>query len=113
MGHHELIIRREALIADLKKLATGWTPDRVTLATTLPIENWHFDFYPDSSDICIVGTVVGHPRLGNGIITTSPIMAIDLRQGWARTHGHFYKLGKRAYFKVIDINSSGERTIDV
>jgi hypothetical protein len=100
LDHHDFINRRKALIADLEKLAAGWTPDQTTLAAALMIEDWYVDFYPNSSDICIVGTVVGHPRLGDGIVTTSPIMAIDLRQDWARTHGRVYKLGKRAKTKM-------------
>jgi hypothetical protein len=102
MDLHDLINRREALIADLERLATGWTPDAATLAAAPLIEQWSVVHYPGTRDLALQGLVVGHPRLPDGPVTTSPVMAIDLQARWARTHGRFYKLGKHAAGKVID-----------
>jgi Family of unknown function (DUF6634) len=105
--------RLRALIADLKRLASGWRPDATMLAKAPVIEDWYADHYPDTRDVCLVGKVTGHPILGDKIVTTSPVMAIDPQYQWARTHNRFYRLGKRAQFRVIDTDSPGRQVIDV
>lgn len=106
-------IRRRALAADLQKLAAGWTPDAAALAAAPLIDNWFLDFYPGSSAICLVGEVSGHPHLRNGIVTTSPIMAIDAQRRWARTHGRFYRIGKRADIKLADMPGALSASVPV
>jgi hypothetical protein len=106
-------IRLKALIADLKKLASGWRPDATMLAEAPVIEDWYADLYPGTRNVCLVGKVTGHPVLGDQIVTTSPVMAIDPQYQWARTHNRFYRLGKRVPFKVIDGDSPGGEVIDV
>ncbi|WP_145109916.1 DUF6634 family protein [Cereibacter sediminicola] len=39
------------------------------------------------------GRVSRHPRLGDALITTSPLIALDRDEGWARTFSRWYKLG--------------------
>ncbi|WP_420024058.1 DUF6634 family protein (plasmid) [Cereibacter azotoformans] len=39
------------------------------------------------------GRVSRHPRLGDALITTSPLIALDRDAGWARTFSRWYKLG--------------------
>jgi hypothetical protein len=102
MDNRDLVARREALIADLERLATGWAPDAATLAAVPHIEQWSVVYYPGTHDLALCGIVVGHPRLPDGPVTTSPIMAIDLQARWIRTHGRFYVLGKRAACKIGD-----------
>ena len=97
MDHHELINRRAALIADLEKLAAGWIPDQATLAAAPLIERWSIVHYPGTRDLAMQGLVVSHPRLPDGPVTTSPIVALDLPARWMRTHGRFYRLGKRDF----------------
>lgn len=46
MDDRDPTIRRDFLIADLEKLATGWTPDDAVLAAAPRIENWYADFIP-------------------------------------------------------------------
>jgi len=94
-------IRRRSLIADLQRLASGWTPDVGTLAAAPSIDNWYVDFYPGGREICLVGKVTGHPHLGDQVVTTSPIVAIDPHLQWARTHGRFYRMGKRADVRIM------------
>jgi hypothetical protein len=109
----DLEVRRNALVADVEKLTAGWMPDPTVLAAAPLIDNWYAGFYPSSRDLCLVGHVTGHPRLGDQIVTTSPLVAIDPLYRWARTHGRFYKLGRRAAFKSVDTESSEWKTIDV
>jgi hypothetical protein len=87
--------RREDLIADLRKIGTGWTPDTAALAEAPLLDQWSFVVYPGTSDLAMQGVVAGHPRLPDGPVITSPIMALDLPARWMRTHGRFYRLGKR------------------
>ena len=108
---NDLEARRQRLIADLQRLAAGWTPDDATLSNAPFIDQWYADFYPGSRNICLVGAVTGHPRLGDQVVTTSPVIAIDPQYRWVRTHGRFYRLGNRAQFRVIDTDYSGLRTI--
>jgi hypothetical protein len=113
MSKNDQPVRLKALIADLKKLASGWRPDATTLAEAPLIEDWYADHYPGTRNVCLVGKVTGHPVLGNKVVTTSAVMAIDPQYQWARTHSRFYRLGKRAQFRVIDTDSSGWEVIDV
>ena len=44
---------------------------------------------------CLVGSVSGHPRLGNRpLIHTSELYALDGAVGWARTWSRWYRLGR-------------------
>jgi hypothetical protein len=113
MSNRNDLVRLKALIADLKKLATGWTPDATMLAEAPIIEDWYADIYPGTRNVCLVGKVTGHPVLGNKVVTTSPVVAIDPQYQWARTHNRFYRLGGRAPFRAIDTDSSGWEMIDV
>jgi hypothetical protein len=113
MTERDQRIRLKALIADLKRLASGWRPDATTLAEAPVIEDWYADLYPGTRNVCLVGKVTGHPILGDQVVTTSSVMAIDPQYQWARTHNRFYRLGKLAQFKVIDTDSPGWEIIDV
>jgi hypothetical protein len=113
MTERDQRVRLETLIADLERLASGWRPDATMLAEAPVIEDWYADHYPGTRDVCLVGKVTGHPVLGNKFVTTSPVMAIDPQFQWARSHSRFYRLGKRAQFKVIDTDSPGWQVIDV
>jgi hypothetical protein len=113
MTERDQRVRLKKLIADLERLASGWRPDATMLAEAPVIEDWYADHYPGTRDVCLVGKVTGHPTLGNQIVTTSPLMAIDPQYQWARSHSRFYRLGKRAQFRAIDTDSPGWQIIDV
>jgi hypothetical protein len=85
--------RRNALVADLQRLAGGWRPTLADLSGALFLDRWYFALYPGGGEIAMCGVVSDHPRLGSGQITTSPLVAIDLRAGWIRTCSRFYRLG--------------------
>ena len=113
MDERDQLLRLKSLIDDLKKLATGWTSDAAMLDKAPSIEDWYADFYPGGRNVCLVGQVTGHPQLDDGIVTTSPVTAIDPNYQWVRTHNRFYRLGKRAQFRVLDRESPGWQTIDI
>ena len=87
------IERRNALLDDLQRLADGWRPAAADLAAALVLEGWYICLYPGSDRLAMCGFVADHPRLGRGIITTSPIMAADFSGGWVRTCSRFYRIG--------------------
>jgi hypothetical protein len=77
--------RRQRLLADLQRLSNGWRPSENDLASAPLLQDWYLALYPGSDDFCLCGRVSGHPRLPDGVITTSPIMAADfVAGGWAR-----------------------------
>jgi|SRR5450631_709865 hypothetical protein len=100
MTRHDQQVRLKGLIADLKKLGAGWTPDQATLAAAPLIRRWSIVDYPGTRDMALQGIVVSHPHLPDGPVTTSPIVILNLHFRWMRTHGRFYRLGKRATCKV-------------
>ena len=42
----------------------------------------------------LIGEVSGHPLLNDGWMTSSPLVALDPRNGWARTMSRRYILGE-------------------
>jgi hypothetical protein len=48
------------------------------------------------SMVSLVGSAAGHPRLGDGMVRTTEIWAIDTQAGWARTLSRLYVLGQAA-----------------
>jgi hypothetical protein len=88
MDERDQLLRLKSLIDDLKKLATGWTPDAEMLGKAPPIEDWYADLNPGSRNVCLVGKVTGHPLLGDKVVTTSPVMgSIRSTVGRARITG--------------------------
>lgn len=90
----DLAKRRRDVAQDVDLLASGWTPNSRTLAAAPRLEDWREATYPGTDLPCLVGRVVGHPTIGDGPVTTSPIIA----QGegvtqWIRTESRFYVLG--------------------
>jgi hypothetical protein len=48
-------IRLEVLAADLEKLAAGWTPDAVMLASCPLLDQWSVVRYPGTADLAMQG----------------------------------------------------------
>jgi len=56
------------------------------------LEDWYA--YPARPGVeVLVGRVTGHPRVPDGPVTTSAVVAYDSAAGWARTRNRVYKLG--------------------
>jgi hypothetical protein len=96
--------RWDALLRDIKSLQLSKGQPEASILKNAPlIENWFVDRRSDGpSLLCLVGNVTGHPRLPDGITTTSPLVVVDPALKWARTVGRYYKLGRRAPFFAVD-----------
>ena len=88
----EIQKRFRDLHRDRDLLKSGWTPKEQDLVDAPVIGNWVAVLR--AGEPALVGVVTGHPRLrGLRRIVTSPLVAIDIEGGWARTEGRFYRLG--------------------
>jgi hypothetical protein len=88
----EIQKRFRDLHRDRDLLESGWTPKEGDIADAPVIGNWIA--VSRGGELALVGVVAGHPRLrGLRRIVTSPLVAIDIDAGWARTEGRFYRLG--------------------
>jgi len=80
-----------SLLCDIRSLRAGDLPSSEDLRGAPIIEEWSYGLIPAS---CIVGSVRGHPILGNRArIHTSHLVLIDPDHGWARTWSRYYRLG--------------------
>jgi len=72
-------------------------PSAEELAAAPLLERWRFAFARGERGPSLVGTVIGHPRLGDrpGVVT-SMLLALDPDRRWARTHSRIYRLGAEA-----------------
>lgn len=79
------------LAADVAYLRDAGRPSEAMLRDAPVLHCWGAAERPAP---CLVGAVVGHPRLGERpLIRTSEVFAFDLGEGWARTWSRFYRLG--------------------
>jgi hypothetical protein len=80
-----------SLLRDVRYLRTGGMPRPADLSAAPVIDQWSYGLVPAR---CIVGSVRGHPILGNSArIHTSELILIDPEHGWARTWSRYYRLG--------------------
>jgi hypothetical protein len=80
------------LLHDIRDLRAGEMPRSMDLAASPTIDQWSFGLMPAR---CIVGSVRGHPILGNRArVHTSQLILIDPEHGWARTWSRYYRLGR-------------------
>ncbi|UYO00181.1 MAG: hypothetical protein KIT02_02830 [Devosia sp.] len=57
------------------------------------LSNWSLARVPGDAGLALVGSVVGHPRLGDRpAIVTSELIAFYPADGWARTRSRVYRL---------------------
>lgn len=78
-----------SLLVDLERMACGGGPSRTALASAPVLARWHLCSIKVP---CLIGSVTGHPILGNTDIVTSPLVAIDPSGRWARTRSRWYAL---------------------
>jgi hypothetical protein len=82
-----------SLLCDIRDLRVGDIPRSLDLEAAPTIDRWSFGLVPAR---CIVGSVRGHPILGNRArVHTSELVLIDPEHGWARTWSRYYRLGTR------------------
>jgi hypothetical protein len=66
------------------------------------LDNWYL--YPARPGaVVVVATVSGHPRLPDGPVTTSRVVAHDEREGWCQTLNRLYRLGRPFQPKPITV----------
>lgn len=68
-------------------------PTTADLANAPLIDHWR-PLRSGTRTVVLWGNVSGHPLLGNDSTTTSPLLAIDVQAGWARTRSRWYALGR-------------------
>lgn len=83
--------RIHALSADLRRIELGLGPTADELASAPVIEDWLLAYRIEPA---LVGTVIGHPELADGPITTSGIFLLDTELGFARSLSRYYNLGR-------------------
>ena len=87
------IARYEALLADLRNIATGRLPTEADLQTAPVLDRWMMDTALVPS---FAGAVHGHP-LRQGLVTrTTDIRVFAEELGRAQTLSKFYRLGQPA-----------------
>lgn len=84
--------RIAAALADAARHAAGEDPDPETLASAPLLEGWIMTAIGESQFI-LEGVVSGHPRLPDGLISTTRIVALAHDDSWCRTIGRYYRLG--------------------
>lgn len=89
----DIVLKRIAvlqrLVDDLTDIAAGTRPTDLDLADAVVIRSPRLSAIPLP---CFIGHAENHPRLGNKIITTSQLFAVDPKGKWARTLSRFYRI---------------------
>lgn len=86
------IERLEALLTDLRRLASGHFPSTSELADAPVLD----EYVLGRRELpCLAGIVYGHPGMRDGhLITTSDLWMFAPDQRWARTLSRVYTLGR-------------------
>lgn len=69
----------------------GPTEHDLTDAPTL--NPWQILLENDQTILRLYGRAKGHPTIDDDFLTTSPLLAFDPKEGWARTRSRWYKIG--------------------
>ncbi|WEK03882.1 MAG: hypothetical protein P0Y65_17060 [Candidatus Devosia phytovorans] len=80
------------LSRDLKLLQSVGHPAVESMIEAPLVEDWVLGYRLEPA---LIGTVVGHPLLADGPVTTSGIFYMDPSAGFARTLSRYYRLGRR------------------
>lgn len=88
---HVALDNLEALTRDLRRFQVegGPTADELAVAPLLS----HWAAVPGTGVLRLVGVVTGHPHVGPGPGTTSPVHAIDRAHAWMRSSNRLWRLG--------------------
>ncbi|MHA3980900.1 DUF6634 family protein [Halovulum sp. GXIMD14794] len=73
--------------------ASGIAPAPDTLAAAPLLDPWQVAVSPRAPVAILLGSVTGHPRLPDGPVETSVLLALDPQGRWARTLSRWYRLG--------------------
>jgi hypothetical protein len=78
---------------DRDRIADGWKPREAELAGAPLLDDWRVG--TDGDALFFRGDVTGHPRLSDGEIVTSQVIAVDPHRAWIRTVSRWYRLGRQ------------------
>lgn len=81
---------------DLRRLNAGWYPTEEDLVDAVGLEDWSIISFPDSQTEVLCGSSIGHPQLGNRLMSTSNLLWISDDRKIARTLSRWYRLGSPA-----------------
>lgn len=81
-----------SLSGDLRRIQSGIGPTFEDRASAPAIEDWEIGW---RFELALTGRVSGHPRLGDGLVVTSPLFILDEDRRFARTQNRYYLLGRR------------------
>lgn len=104
----ELEERAQRLLSDVEKLSTGWRPSASDLDNAPFLDAWQV-FSDGNGGVYLGGECTGHPRIRDGYITTSCVVAADLDAGWVRTASRFFRVGQSLVDVLNASNSNGMR----
>ena len=93
---HELVQKIRAAADDLRRLEEGWMPSQADLRDAVILEDWMIAGDPVTGQTVFLGRSIGHPILGDRLITTSPLVWISEDRTIARTLSRWYRLGRAA-----------------
>ena len=79
------------LADDIARFQVGVGPTPEQLEEAPMLVDWHYRFTP--LGVRLVGSVLHHPTLSNGLIMTSQVWVADPRGLWARSVSRYYRLG--------------------
>lgn len=68
-------------------------PTEADLANAPVLDHWR-PLMSGPYVLVLWGSVSGHPELGNDLVTTTPLIALDPSRGWARTKSRWYRLAR-------------------
>lgn len=80
-------------LAEALRIAEGHIPGEAELSDAPVLKDWLPS--PEGPHIRLIGYVRGHPTIPNGLITTSPVLAVDPAEKWVRTVSRYYVLGPK------------------
>lgn len=92
----ELVQKITDAAADLRRLEEGWLPSDADLRDAVILEDWMIGRDPLTGQTVFWGRSIGHPILGDRLITTSPLIWVSEDRTIARTLSRWYRLGKCA-----------------
>lgn len=85
-------LRRQhnTILASIAAAEAG--PSEADLAEAPVIDRW-LPLFSKPFNLLLWGEVTDHPELGSNFITTSQLLAVNAKAGWARTRSRWYRLG--------------------
>lgn len=78
-------------------------PAAADLAAAPRLDPWQAVLLDTSGIPALWGEVTGHPKLGDTVILTSRLLALDAANGWARTTSRWYRLGQPFAAQLQDL----------